>query len=266
MILFASHQMAQKIESSVDSARPPNIGTQITELDNSIVSLMTQSDRCLRTHFGSDYEEPIAENMWRLSRILIYTARVRLHRFRAFMDIPLFLEKYCDLASINSRGLSSAPSPVWVAERESTFPFTEQESSKICLKAALVVATCFRQLPYLVPSGLGACERIMTRKWPHTIPYFVCCAMQSSYTLLMLLHKLRACLATDRLANCYHLLDKPEPTSEISDAERLAEELRHAVKSLGVSLKSDIIFEGVGDMGREIESAYLAAYPECLAI
>jgi len=74
MILFASHQMAQKIESSVDSARPPNIGTQITELDNSIVSLMTESNRCLRTHFGSEYEEPIAENMWRLSRILIYTS------------------------------------------------------------------------------------------------------------------------------------------------------------------------------------------------
>lgn len=182
------------------------------------------------------------------------------------MDIPLFLDKYCDLASINSHGPSSTPSPVWVAGRESTFPFTEQESSKICLKAALVVATCFRQLPYLVPTSLGPCEKIITHKWPHTIPYFVCCAMQSSYTLLMLLHKVRACLATDRLANCYHLLDKPEPTTEISDAERLTEELRHAVKSLGVSLKSDIIFEGVGNMGREIESAYLAAFPECLAI
>lgn len=82
----------------------------------------------------------------------------------------------------------------------------------------------------------------------------------------MLLHKVRACLATDRLTNCYHLLNKPEPKTEVSDAERLIEELRHGVKSLGMSLKSDIIFEGVGGMGREIESAYLAAFPECLEI
>lgn len=71
--LFASHQMAQNIESSVDSARPPGIGAQIQELDKSIISLMIESDRCLRTHFGTEYEEPIAENMWRVSRILIYT-------------------------------------------------------------------------------------------------------------------------------------------------------------------------------------------------
>lgn len=71
--LFASHQMAQRIENSVDSARPPDIGMQIKKLDSSIVSLMTESDRYLRTNFGTEYEEPVAENMWRISRILIYT-------------------------------------------------------------------------------------------------------------------------------------------------------------------------------------------------
>lgn len=182
------------------------------------------------------------------------------------MDIPLFLDKYCDLSSINSHGLSATPSPIWVAGSESTFPFTEQESSVICLKAALVVATSFRNLPYPILSGIGPCGRAPVRNWPHTIPYFVCCAMQSCYTLLMLLHKVRACLATDRLTHCYHLLNKPEPKTEVSDAERLTEELRHGVKSLGISLKSDIVFEGVGGMGREIESAYLAAFPECLEI
>lgn len=87
--------------------------------------------------------------------------------------------------------------------------------------------------------------------------------MQSCYSLLMILHKIRACLATDRLATCYHLLNKPEPASEVSDAERLIEELRHGVELLGISLKFDVIFEGVGGMGREIEHSYLAAFPEC---
>jgi hypothetical protein len=106
-------------------------------------------------------------------------------------------------------------------------------------------------------------EMGLVQKSPHTIPYFACCAMQSCYSLLMILHKIRACLATDRLATCYHLLNKPEPTTEISDAERLIEELRHGVEFLGMSLKADIIFEGVGGMGHEIEHAYLAAFPEC---
>lgn len=182
------------------------------------------------------------------------------------MDIPLFLDKYCDLASINSHGLSSTPSPAWVADRESTFPFTEQESSNFCLKASLVVATSFRNLPFPIPSSLGLGETAPGHSWPHTLPYFVCCGMQSCYTLLMLLHKVRACLATDRLATCYHLLNKPEPTTEVSDAERFTEELRHGVKSLGRLLKSDVVFEGVGGNGREIESAYLAAFPECFEI
>lgn len=82
----------------------------------------------------------------------------------------------------------------------------------------------------------------------------------------MLLHRVRACLADDRLEQCHHLLNKPEPATEIADAERLIEELRHGVECLGVSLKSDAIFEGVGGMGYEAESAYLAAFPECTEI
>ncbi|KAJ6119724.1 hypothetical protein N7523_004004 [Penicillium sp. IBT 18751x] len=78
----------------------------------------------------------------------------------------------------------------------------------------------------------------------------------------ILIFTVRACLATDRLATCYHLLNKPEPATEVSDAERLTEELRHGVELLGASMKADIIFEGVGGMGREIEHAYLAAFPD----
>lgn len=77
----------------------------------------------------------------------------------------------------------------------------------------------------------------------------------------MILHQLRASSMTDRLADCYHLLNNPSPASEIADAERLKEELRHGVETLGKALKSDVIFEGVGGMGREIEGAYLAAFP-----
>lgn len=187
-----------------------------------------------------------------------------MHRFRAFMDIPLFLDSYCDLASINSQGFSHELStPKWVTDCDALFPFTEQESSNICLKSSLVISTVFRTLPFPQISTFDSSRSVT---YPKTMPYFACSAMQSCYTLLMLLHRLRASLATDRLANCYHLLYEPSPESEIADAERLTEELRHGVQTLGRSLKSDVIFEGVGGMGREIEGAYLAAFPGCSEI
>lgn len=149
--------------------------------------------------------------------------------------------------------------PRWVTDCEAPFPFTEEESSSICLKSSLVVATIFRALPY--PQMPGQVSSGSPR-YPKTLPYFACSAMQSSYALLMLLHRLRAATSTGHLVDCYHLLNKPSPESEIADAERLTEELRHGVEILGSSLRSDVIFEGVGGMGREIEGAYLAVFPD----
>lgn len=196
------------------------------------------------------------------------------------MDIPLFLDKYCDLTSINSHDFSHHIATRSVSrgiERDISFPFTEQESSHICLKASLVVAKGFRDLVH--PSAFGGdtsegdllsskdmFSDLGDYKYPHSIPYFSCSAMQSSYALLMLVRKLRSSLATDRLGACYHLLNKPEPATEASDTERLIEELRHGVELLSVSLEPDVVFEGVGRMGHEIKSAYVAAFSDYIGI
>ncbi|KAJ5828916.1 uncharacterized protein N7525_007169 [Penicillium rubens] len=262
--LFESNKMVQNIESVDKTAVLSDFGTRIRKLDSDFVSLVGEADRHVMTTFDEGPEASVAQTMWMISRMLIHAARTRLHRFRAFMDIPLFLDNYCDLAAINSDDFPHQPAPKWLTDREVSFPFTEQESSIICLKSSLVVTTIYRNLPYANP--LGSVTSSGSRTYPKTIPYFACSAMQSCYGLLMLLHRLRACLATDRLSNCYHLLNNPTPASEIADAERLSEELRHGVEILDRSLKSDVIFEGVGGMGREIEGAYLAAFPNSSGI
>ncbi|KAJ5199982.1 Tetratricopeptide-like helical [Penicillium cf. griseofulvum] len=262
--LYESSKMVQNIERVGETADLSDFGTRIRNLDSDLVSLIGEADRHLLTTFDQEPEASVAQTMWMISRMFIHASRNRLHRFRAFMDIPLFLDKYCDLAAINSANFPHETSaPKWVANCETSFPFTEQESSVICLKSALVITTIYRNLPYPNPHG-SVPSRSTT--YPKTIPYFACSAMQSCYALLMLLHRLRASLATDRLASCYHLLHDPTPVSEIADAERLREELRHGVEILGRSLKSDVIFEGVGGMGREIEGAYLAAFSNCFEI
>ncbi|KAJ5945833.1 hypothetical protein N7454_002672 [Penicillium verhagenii] len=272
-LLYAAHSMVQKIESVADSPLISNLGDEIKKLDAQIVILMIESDQSLRQTFDVEGESYVAENMWRMSRIMINTARIRLHRFRAFVDIPLFLDRYCDLVSINSHGFSH-PSASSIAHWHSNFPFTEQESSIFCLKASLAIANAFRSLPYSHPCGPETCKRgslnrrVMARsaccvsRAPRTVPFLVCSAMQGSYTLLMLFHRVRSCLESGRLASCYHLLGRPDQATEISDAERLIEELRHGVESLGIPLKQDNIFEGVAGVGHEIESAYVAAFPD----
>ncbi|KXJ95272.1 hypothetical protein Micbo1qcDRAFT_171665 [Microdochium bolleyi] len=98
-----------------------------------------------------------------------------------------------------SNGLSSPPvssgsTPTASAILESQLalrlPFTVYHSAKLCLRSALNISGAFDLLPYpnptavfsAVPTYLGAGSPMVT---PRTMPAFACCAMQSSYALLM---------------------------------------------------------------------------------
>lgn len=65
--------MVQRIERITNESPPPDLGAQIKSLDAVITNLMTKSDQYLRYTFDEDGEGLIAENMWRISRIVIYT-------------------------------------------------------------------------------------------------------------------------------------------------------------------------------------------------
>lgn len=74
--------------------------------------------------------------------------------------------------------------------------FGDQLSAKICLKSALNIAQCFERLPYPNPYGSpGASNPLAPRgsalniALPRTMPSFACCAMQSSYSMLMVRQK-----------------------------------------------------------------------------
>ncbi|KAB8246720.1 hypothetical protein BDV35DRAFT_380455 [Aspergillus flavus] len=200
--------------------------------------------------------------------VAVLNARIRLHRFRAFLDHPLFLGEHCGLTSINRIDFlnSSHPlSPSRITKIHSTFPFTEQESAAICLKSSLAVSRVFRHLtpPNLyytdAPSDNEASPRSSTSRFcPRSLPYMACCQMQSFYALTMLLRRVRTSLSSGDLQACYHLLSQPEPGSEVQDAERLVEELRNGLESLSASMRADVAFEGVVGMVQEIEGVCFA--------
>ena len=144
------------------------------------------------------------------------SARIKLHRYSAFSDLPVFTKPYCDLkqaptnfdmgfvedlaewltscacdgqSQANSNMAldqypSSEPHELCCKEASSSsvvLPFSKHESSRICLASALNIAQAFEALPYPpAEGGIGSLSSV-----PRTLPSFACCAMQGAYALLM---------------------------------------------------------------------------------
>ncbi|KAK2737556.1 hypothetical protein FQN57_007491 [Myotisia sp. PD_48] len=249
-----------------------------------------------------DIEAIAAQSIRDISRIKLCSARIKTHRFRAFLDIPIFIKKHCDLtcASIGNPEIeaankeadkdamqkpisccsgslsqiqtppstvsgqspsrtSTAPeasSPRWIPSEDS-FPYTNFESTSICLDAALTIARMFDSLPFPTPTyekdldpssiypGFNHAALV-----PRTMPSFACCAMQSSYAMLMLYYKSRV----------PRLDDSGGP---LSNLDELGTQLQNGLECVVRAVKNySIAFEALDGMRDEIEGAYHTAFPQ----
>ncbi|GAB1208306.1 hypothetical protein APSETT445_007050 [Aspergillus pseudonomiae] len=241
---------------------------QIYQLDSRIMSLATESEFYMGLTCKDDAEGLAMQGMGLITYLLLHSA---------FMDIPLFVEKHCDLTAINDK----APYPEVSSNFEALFPFTEQQSSVRCLKSSLAVARAFKNLPCPQASRLtggsgndgsptaaqsldipsAVSPTIFGARSPSALPYFKCTAMQASYSMFMLVHRIRAAITSGRLSVCYPLMASPEPATEVQDARRLIEELRHAIECLKHSMERDMVFEGIAAMYRGLTAVYLSVFP-----
>ncbi|KAK1953515.1 hypothetical protein LY78DRAFT_473370 [Colletotrichum sublineola] len=135
-------------------------------------------------------EEVLSRSLRCMARIKLNSARIKLHRYCAFFDMPVFSGKHCDLKSKSDKdgggelrswppcscsSMMSLPSPPVLAPNGSStppdnksphsehsptaaspaasFPFSSHQSAKICLKAAINIAHSFDELPYPNPFG-----------------------------------------------------------------------------------------------------------------
>ncbi|KZL82420.1 c6 zinc finger domain-containing protein [Colletotrichum incanum] len=134
-------------------------------------------------------EEILSRSLRCMARIKLNSARIKLHRYCAFFDMPVFSGKHCDLKSKSENdgsgeprswpscscsSMMSLPSPAVPVLNGSTtppdkksphsehsangnspaaFPFSSHQSAKICLKAAINIAQSFDDLPYPNPFG-----------------------------------------------------------------------------------------------------------------
>ncbi|KAF1814449.1 C6 zinc finger domain-containing protein [Eremomyces bilateralis CBS 781.70] len=165
-------------------------------------------------------EEVVSRALRCMARIKLNSARIKIHRFCAFFDSPVFSGKYCDLnstswptssRSLTTNGFQSPDSPLElftssVSSAVDSLPFSRHQSTKICLKAAFNVAATFNDLPfpnplgqmcappcYLAPTSMLAAPRLM--------PSLACCAMQCTYTLVMVHNRMQSTYSEKGTAN-----------------------------------------------------------------
>ncbi|KAL2004046.1 hypothetical protein VTN02DRAFT_844 [Thermoascus thermophilus] len=216
------HDLDKALKSWSDMSWIPQT---MLELDNQIETLLSQKAPQSLSQVSAmapvdAAEAVVARSLRSIAKIKLHSARIKTHRFCAFSDIPIFLKKHCDLRAAGEpaakdkcacrghlRSLPSSssipiPSPpdytsISAADLGLRFSFSSHASSKICLHSALSIVTLLDNLPYPNPNNTISyttpprLSDTSPVEIPRTMPTFACCAVQSSYALLMLCFKAR---------------------------------------------------------------------------
>jgi hypothetical protein len=192
-----------------------NVENGISSLESSFLHLNTEVENFVarsKVLFGGMLFEPQIESAEAVlitslqlqTQIKLHSARIKLHRYQAFNDTPLFTKKHCDLQAaprngelicpeITSQGKNalSTPessffsSPASHISEDSLQPSTHNQSVKICLQSAIAISKAFEDLPFPCPIQSDQFDLRNLNMLSRTMPAFACCAMQGSYVLLM---------------------------------------------------------------------------------
>lgn len=187
-----------------EQAELTDIFTRMMELNDKLDGLLDRYDWAIVQANQVDPEEAsVASCLKTQAQIKLNSARIKLHRFNAFMDQPLFSRKHCDLEkttnlmscctrledSFDATNLPSPPgSDTSINYVAPEIAFVDVSAAKACMRAAMAISKAFDSLPY--PSA-ELTSKLYSKPMlaPRTMPSFACCAMQGSYALLMLCHK-----------------------------------------------------------------------------
>jgi hypothetical protein len=219
-----------------------------------------------------DFQECIVSQSLRCqAKIKLNSARIKLHRYEAFLDRPIFTKRHCDLLPVSDGNSTIAWSsccssgiqqPAAATMGNWRFPsppasetlsnlvnnemlFSNISSAKICMGAALEISRAFEALPYPNPTLAGhtsSTANSAQRHAPRTMPAFACCAMQSSYALLML---------------CYKSLERRRGSSEALSAPSGLDQLYSGLDRVLNALQNySVAFEAIDGMRVQIEEAF----------
>ncbi|KAH8811026.1 hypothetical protein F5884DRAFT_668838 [Xylogone sp. PMI_703] len=247
------------------------------ELESRIEQLINKTDDWVPDTFTTSTELGVTESLRIMARIKLNSARIKVHRYCAFSDRPIFTKKHCDLAYSSDPTMSKDdlsllcnctaiyPPPVYPVDDlsispSSTYssgspvsnnnfgilPFSSHYSAKICLKSAFNIARSFKNLPYPPSMGMYSSGglRLPSQRpmeLPRMVPVFACCAMQSTYAMVMLSYKMQTLG-----------LMGPVDDGTNARAKKLLAQLRDGLQLVLNALKNySIAYEALGGMRGE---------------
>ncbi|KAF7884803.1 hypothetical protein EAF00_010621 [Botryotinia globosa] len=220
-VIATATQFVIDLESSLKSeSHDLKLWETMAGLERTIEPLVQNAEKW--SHGNSDDMEPsesvVAKSLRMMARIKLNSARIKIHRYCAFSDMPVFTKKHCDLSSTPSMGqnpgtacscsnnlqqatatltlspgILNSPIPDDISVFDSPIlPFSGRFSSKICMQSAFNIAQSFRALPLPRPSdprNTSYWNSTRQANLPRMMPIFACCSMQASYSMIMLCHK-----------------------------------------------------------------------------
>jgi hypothetical protein len=80
---------------------------------SNLLPMVPQSMGC-----GDEVEYTTAHSIRAIARIKLSSAQIKVHRFRAFSDIPLFIKKHCDLTAANPNNMMTGDSASRVSKEQ----------------------------------------------------------------------------------------------------------------------------------------------------
>ncbi|THW30788.1 hypothetical protein D6D22_10569 [Aureobasidium pullulans] len=281
-ILLAT-QFVSAVGRAVDGREDwTDISTRMQELHNTIEPLIAQANTWTDVKpVSTDSEAMIAYSLKQMSKIKLNSARIKLHRYSAFFDIPVFSEKHCDLKKsepflppsssttsdpLDTTALTNSPSPQSCGcSSSSSLPLqlptlTSSVSPPNSTSSASTMTEYFHPFPFsshdssrlCLNSALAIAAAFSVLPLPsatgpllpRTMPSFACCAMQSAYALLMVYHR------TWVLCHQQEQEDGREKAEQLLD--RCEAGLRAILEALG---NYSVAFEALGGMRDQIQAA-----------
>ena len=211
---------------------------------------------------------------------MVLSAQIKVHRFRAFSDLPIFLKKHCDLTSRNPNNempsntsknsksqsgianigcscslepFQQAPSDYSSSSSQASdiqqypfmqgFPYSIQHSAKTCLRASLLISRMFYSLPLPQPL-LDECQ---TQQGLHMLPNQLPRTMPSFACCLM--QGSYAMLMIYLKARREKLTPKSGNDDTPNPSDRLIEEIRKGLERIIATVTNyAIAFEALDGM------------------
>ncbi|KAE8146824.1 C6 zinc finger domain protein [Aspergillus avenaceus] len=278
----------------------PYIFERMQQLDTWASSALAQSNLLPivppSANCGDGMEYTTAQSIRSISRIKLSSSQIKVHRFRAFSDIPIFIKKHCDLTAANAGTTSSCDSTKnsrmqngissiqcscggLDAFQQTSSDYTPSSGSSASSDYQSVSQYSFTSgFPFSIQHSAKVCLRaalLISRMFSSLpIPQPIDDGCKSQQNLVIQLPRTMPSFACCLMQGSYAMLMifykarvekqmSQDYSDKVSPSDRLIEELRQGLERIIATVTNyATAFEALDGMRDEIEGAYQTAFPQ----